>query len=297
MTGRDRMALGVVAAVVGIALYWFLLLAPKRHEAAAVKTKVTAAEQRLAAAKQLLAASQAARVSYAANYTAVSRLGKAVPADDDVPSLVYQLDNTSKSVGADFRAIKVNTAPYPGAPTAPAAPTTPHPAAAPGAEPAPGGQQATPVSNPAGGGAPNATATATPASSPATQAAIANLPPGALVGPAGLATMPFSFEFQGSFSQLATFFGRVERYVTAGRGRLAVSGRFLTLNGVSVTFTERGFPHMRGMIAATAYILPPGQGVLNGASPSAPAQNAPQPVSNPGGAPAPTPPPATATLP
>lgn len=257
MTGRDRIAVLVVVSVVSLAAFWFLALAPKRKEAAALGAQVTEQQQRLAAARSNLAASQAARSAYAANYSAVAQLGKAVPADDDIPSLVYQLDSTANGTGVSFRAIKL-TGGTGGAPAAPA------PASA---------------SPPAGEGEAQTASAATPA--PPTQAATAALPPGAVVGTAGLATMPLDFTFDGSFFRLSDFFGRLDSFIAPAGAQVSTRGRLLTINGISLTFSGKGYPRLKATVNATAYLLPASEGLLAGASPSAPAQNGAQPVANP----------------
>lgn len=265
MTRRDRIALTVVLAAVALGSYWFLALAPKRGEAASLATKVSQQQARLQTARTSLAASQAARSSYAANYTAVAQLGKAVPADDDVASLVYQLDSTAGVAGINFQSIKLASG---GAASAPP-PTPPAPSASssePGAASASSSSQAAP-------------------GAPPTQAATAALPPGAVVGPAGLATMPFSFTFDGRFSRLSDFFGRLERFISANPRGVAASGRLLTINGISLTFSGAGYPQLKASVAATAYLLPASEGLLNGASPAAPPQGGAQPASGAGTAP------------
>jgi hypothetical protein len=270
VTARDRIALTVVVVMALLGAYWFLLLGPKRGEASQLRRQVEQQETRLQTARQTVAAAQQARASYPANYAAVARLGKAVPADDDIPSLLYQLDKTAKGNGTDFRLIKLlggsSGAPAPAA----GAPAGGKPGAAPGGQ-QPGGSQ------PASG---------TPASpATASQGATATLPPGAIVGPAGLATMPFSFRFEGTFFRLTDFFGSVERYISTTNRTINVSGRLLTVNGVGVIFTRKGYPHMRAIVSATAYVLPNSEGLVNGGTPSAPPQGGAQPAAAPGGAP------------
>jgi Tfp pilus assembly protein PilO len=87
------------------AAYWFLLLAPKREEAANLATQITEAETQFQAAEATAASYEAARVSYKENYTRVARLGKAVPADDDVRSLLVQLDTTSTKSKVEFQTL------------------------------------------------------------------------------------------------------------------------------------------------------------------------------------------------
>lgn len=112
--------MSVVAAALASFLFFHFALAPKRKEAADLKVQVTKAQDDLAAARALLASNQQARTGFRQAYTSVVRLGKAVPGDDDVRSLVVQLDHAAKKTDVDFQSINV------GASTATAAaPTTP----------------------------------------------------------------------------------------------------------------------------------------------------------------------------
>jgi hypothetical protein len=261
VTTRDRIALTVVIAAVLVGGFWFLVLGPQRSKASKLSSQLTKEEQRLSTAQSDAAQSRAARAEYASNYATVARLGKAVPSSDDVPSLVYQLSSTAQSTGVDFRTIKLQNASS-GAAAAPASAT---PAPSPGK----GSTGSTPAAGSSG---------AAPAS--ATQAATATLPPGAVVGPAGFPTMPFSFTFEGSFFRLSSFFSRLESQIQSSRGRLSVRGRLLTIDGLALTASGQGFPHMKAAVAATAYLLPADQGLTNGATPSTPPAGSAQPVKN-----------------
>jgi hypothetical protein len=95
--------------VVGGAFYKFGL-SPKQKDAKAVKAQVSEAQDKLNAARALLASNQDARKSYRDDYATVVRLGKAVPGDDDVRSLVVQLDRAAKSTHVDFQSIEVGGA-------------------------------------------------------------------------------------------------------------------------------------------------------------------------------------------
>lgn len=268
MTSRDRIVLLVVAAAVAVGGFWMLALKPKREEAADLGQRVAAAQQRLDTAEGELAASRAARSSYSANYATVARLGKAVPTDDDVPSLVYQLDTTANAAGVDFRSVKLTSGSGSGAAAQPQAsqPQAQPPKAGQGASQQPGTQSTSTAAAPA------------PGAAAATQAATAGLPPGAVVGPAGLSTMPFSFSFEGSFFHLSDFLSRIERYISPGRRGVDVRGRLLLLNGISLRAAQAGFPEMKASISATAYLLPANQGLFNGATPNIPPTGSTQPV-------------------
>ena len=80
----------------------------------------------------------------------------------------------------------------------------------------------------------------------------------------------FSFQFAGSFFRLDDFLGHLQGYITASRQALSVTGRLLVINGIGLNAGSQGFPHMEASIAATAYLVPPGQGTFNGATPQAP---------------------------
>ncbi len=273
MTTRDRIVIAVVAAAALLAGYWFLILAPKRDEATKLDSQVASAKQRRDAAVVDANASRAARAQYAANYATVARLGKAVPADDDMPSLVYQLASTSKATDVDFREIKLTAS------ASAATPPTP-PSTSNAAGQGKGGSSGSSGSNgsSAAGGAKGASgsaatpaSSAAPASASAAQATTANLPPGASVGPAGLPTMPFSFTFEGSFFHLSDFFGSLNNLVGVRKVAVDVRGRLLMVDGISLSASPQGFPHMKAQVAATAFLVPQDEGTTNGATPSGPA--------------------------
>jgi hypothetical protein len=110
VTRQTRLLLGVVAALAALAAYWFLLLAPKREEAAALADKVAQTQAAVAQAEATLASYRDAERSYERLYATVTRLGKAVPADDDVRSLVVQLESAADASDVDFGSIQVGAA-------------------------------------------------------------------------------------------------------------------------------------------------------------------------------------------
>ena len=108
MTQRDRMVLAVVVAIAALGAFWFLVLGPKREEASKLSDKVSTEQKRLQDAQQTVAAGQAAKQAYPRNYATVARLGEAVPVEDQVPSLVVQVNAAARSTGVDFRALKLS---------------------------------------------------------------------------------------------------------------------------------------------------------------------------------------------
>jgi hypothetical protein len=256
VSARDRTLAGVGAVLLLVGAYWFLLLAPKRAEAGKLAQQLAGQQRQLAAATGDLSTALQARRDYARNYRQVGRLGQAVPADDEVQSLVFQLDAAATAAGVSFRGATLTA-------NADATPAT-------------GITSPTPAT-PASGGASTST-TATPAASatpaPATQAATSTLPPGATVGPAGFPTMPFTLTFTGSFADMAGFFHRLDDFVRAGGTTVRVDGRLLTVDGVTLATGPQGFPQIKATVAATAYLVPAEQGATAGATASAPAATA-----------------------
>jgi hypothetical protein len=124
VTRRNSILLVAVALAAMAGAYWMLILSPKHDEAAALGTQITAKQTALAAAQDELATYEKARDAYKANYSQVARLGKAVPADDDVRSLLVQLNSAAKSTKVDFRKITLGGSggAAPGSPGGPAAP-------------------------------------------------------------------------------------------------------------------------------------------------------------------------------
>jgi hypothetical protein len=104
---RDRIAVGIVAAIVALGGFWFLALSPKRDDASKLSDQVDSQRAALASARSQIAAYTAAKADYPQNYATVVRLGKAVPADDGVPSLLYALSATSHRSHVAFRSFKL----------------------------------------------------------------------------------------------------------------------------------------------------------------------------------------------
>ncbi len=281
MTGRDRLVGIVILAAVLLGGFWFFILAPKRKEATALSAKVVVQEQRLVAARAAVTQAKDAQERYNGDYAAVAALGQAVPADDDVPSLIVQVNRAADREKVDFRSLTADTAGAVAAAPAAAAPAPATPA------PSNGGD-----SGSSGGSADAQPATPAPAS--ATGAAA--LPPGASVGAAGFPTMPFSFEFVGSFFRLEDFLHRVAQFTSVGSdGNLVVRGRLLSVDSIELKAASSGFPKVAASVKATAYLLPPGEGLTAGATPEGPAAadaaatGGGAPSSDGGGSPAPAP--------
>lgn len=143
MTRTNRILISVVAIGLAVAAFYFLLLAPKREQVVKLDTDIATTQAEVAQAQQMLVTYEAARGSYKGNYALLARLGKAVPADDDVRSLLVQIESAADAAGVDFEKIELGSGLAGGqTPTAPAAGTvapTTELATAPGAIPVSGG--------------------------------------------------------------------------------------------------------------------------------------------------------------
>ena len=117
---QSRILLSVVAAVAASAAFYFLVLSPKREEIAKIDTQIATAKTELTTNQQLVADYQSAKSGYRTAYASVVRLGKAVPVEDDVRSLVVQIDGAAKRSKVNFQSINVGEstggAPAAGAP-------------------------------------------------------------------------------------------------------------------------------------------------------------------------------------
>jgi hypothetical protein len=105
MTGRDRMVVMVIAVLGVLAGVWFFAVSPKREQAAQLGTEVSAAQAQLASAESQLAGASAAQAKYETAYASIVSLGKAVPASQEVPSLIYQLARATNEKNVEFASI------------------------------------------------------------------------------------------------------------------------------------------------------------------------------------------------
>jgi hypothetical protein len=67
----------------------------------------------------------------------------------------------------------------------------------------------------------------------------------------------------------------VQRFVIANNRGVAVSGRLMTLNAISLGAGPKGFPQISASISATTYLIPAAQGLAAGATPAGPASGTP----------------------
>jgi hypothetical protein len=242
MKQRDRLVLAIVGVAGVMTALWFVAVAPKRDAAKAVTARVTAAEKRRDAAKQQAAVAEQAKEAYHGDYATVARLGKAVPAKADVPSLVYQLESAARAAKVDFRSITVQS-------TSVAAPASP-PATSPTAA-SPTAASPTAASPPAASPtAANPPAASTPAAKDQTSPAA----PKAASSSAGIEPKEFQFAFQGNFFSLQRLLKEIDRFSRVNGSKVSVSGRLLTVQSVTLNPSDKGLPNIKAEIRANAYV-------------------------------------------
>jgi Tfp pilus assembly protein PilO len=105
MTGRDRIVIIVVATLAILGAVWLLAVSPKREQASKLEAQVSAASATLASAEGQVASARSDQARYEAAYASVVSLGKAVPASQEVPGLIYQLDQASNQKDVEFASI------------------------------------------------------------------------------------------------------------------------------------------------------------------------------------------------
>jgi hypothetical protein len=214
------------------------------------------------------------------------RLGKAIPDTIDSPSLLVQLDRASNGTHIDFNSVTFgsrSTASTPVATTTTTGPAQPAGNAAAGGAPAQTGvggatesagnatnqanQASTNVDQASGGGTTTTsttTTTATTAAPPATATA--------------LDSVGLTFNFSGSYFDLADFFHRLKRFVYVANNQIFVRGRLMTIDTLAFAPTTTGGTataaagELTATVGATVYLSPKAQGgVTGGATPQGPA--------------------------
>jgi len=253
MTTRDRLVLMAMLVLGVLAAGWMLGVSPEREKAAKLDTEVGTAQATLATAQGQLAEAQGAQSQYATAYASVVKLGKAVPADEEVPSLVYELDQATHQKDVEFNSIAAGSG--------------------------------------TSGSSPGASASATSSTSALGAAASA-----------GFAQMPFTFIFRGTFSDLYHLLHQVDDFTLHTTGGVHVTGRLLTIQSANLELKPEGTSEaassqghgsskgsssgkeeqLLGTITASAYVLPPGQGLTGGATPAGPAGTSATPASGTG---------------
>jgi Tfp pilus assembly protein PilO len=266
ITDRDKKILMLIVPVALIAAYWFLLFAPKREEAVSVQEQVVQAQDERQQAESQAAQLSGAKTDFAADYTTVIRLGKAVPSVVDMPSLIVQLDRAARGTGIDFDKI-----------------ATGERQAAPVAAPAEGGKDAQTgpgkaVDAATDAGAKSDAAAAAAQGQSATAGGTTAPTAGGTSNAPGLESIPLDFTFKGTYFDLAQFLHRMKRFVKVANEDIVVRGRLITIDSLNWKADPEQWPKLTAEVHATVYLAPKAEGVNAGATPQGP-----------GATPAPTP--------
>jgi Tfp pilus assembly protein PilO len=121
MTGRDRIVVIVVSTLLVLAAAWFLGVKPERQKASKLNARISAASSQLATAETELSSARSAQARYSDAYASIVSLGKAVPPVQEVPSLIFQLDQASNHKRVEFASIVTGSTASNGPAAAPAA--------------------------------------------------------------------------------------------------------------------------------------------------------------------------------
>jgi hypothetical protein len=245
MTNRDRLVLIGLASLAVLAAAWLLVVSPERKQAVSLKAQVDAATAQLASAAGDVAQARADQARYASAYASVVSLGKAVPAGQEVPSLIYQLAQASNQKNVDFSSITAGTG---------------------------------------SGAAGSSASAATPASSataasgsPATSAGFTQMP--------FTFVFNGSFgDLYHLFQQLNRYTVRTTSGGVRVSGRLLTiqSTKLAPLTVSTAAGVAKASDQLTGTITATAYVLPAGQRLTGGATASSPTGSSTAAVSSPG---------------
>ena len=202
MTARDRTVIIVVLALAAIAAGWLLRgLAQAQPGFEPELARSRASSPSSPASRARWPRGGSARTAFAGQYAQLAKLGEAVPPDDDIPSLIYQVQSAAQAAHVSFRGLQLSP---PGSSSSSSSSSSElqqlelH-------------RQLT------------------------TAAASTPLPPGAGVGAAGLPTEQFTFTLDGNFFNLSPTSSTGSRASwSAADNHLLISGRLMTINAISL---------------------------------------------------------------
>lgn len=120
VSDRDKKILMLLVPLALVGAFWFLLLAPKREEASKLGEELAQVEAERDQAEAIANEAESTKGDYASDYATVVRLGKAIPSEVDMPSLIVQLDEAAKDT--DIRFVRVAAGERESAPVAAPAP-------------------------------------------------------------------------------------------------------------------------------------------------------------------------------
>jgi hypothetical protein len=301
LTDRDRKIVLFLFPLILVAVYWFMVLSPKRKEATKLSGQVTQAQQARDDAVSQANSLEQAKAQFDSQYSQMVRLGKAIPTQVDMPSLIVQLDAAARGTGIQLGDIKVGArvAAAPAATTSSSTTTPSTTTPSTGTTPPPVAAGGTPAQSTFGKAAESANNAAATGNAQAVQqsglsaddantssAGKTGLPVGggSSISPTpitagqpvpGLDTVPLTFTFGGKFSNLSSFFHRLKRFVHVANNRIRVRGRLITIDSLKFTSSAANFPDLEADVSATVYLSPKDGGTTAGATAQGPATTTP----------------------
>lgn len=98
-------------------------------------------------------------------------------------------------------------------------------------------------------------AVSAPDIAPAAPTAPAAAAAGAAPAPGGgVQSAPFSFKFEGDYFGLQKLLARIDGFSRIKGTQVAVNGRLLTIDGVTLNPASKGLPRVQGVVTARAYV-------------------------------------------
>jgi Tfp pilus assembly protein PilO len=247
ISSSNRVIIAMFVVAAPAVVFWMLLLSPKKEEVSKLGKQIVQQEESLALHQGEVEQGLAAQKAFPAAYQQLVVLGKAAPSDDDTASLLVQLTHIAERSKLRFETFQLSSGGEES--------ESPEPTAAPEA----GQGEAYP---------------------PATEVAASTMPLGAAIGPAGLAVMPYTLTFKGSFFHVADFIHGLDSLVRTTNEEVEVTGRLITIDGFNLKEDGgKGFPALEADFTVTTFLVPPEQGITGGASPTSPEAEASTQVS------------------
>lgn len=288
MKQSDRTIIfGVALAGLAIAFY-LLVLGPKRDQASELGNQIDDLHASIAQQQQVADFAEQARRAFPRYYGRLVVLGKAVPARADTASMLVQLGSVADRSKLRLNSISLTD----GGSSAGASSATSATSSTSGSSPSASPSSSTSTTGSTASGSPSSSsstvaAPTTSSPAPATEASAATQPLGAVVGAAGLPTLPYELAFQGTFFDVADFIGGLDGLVTPqdDGARVSSDGRLFTIDGFSLQPSAPGSSSkLDASFLVTTYVTPEDQGLTGGASPNGPApaspsETQPQPAS------------------
>jgi hypothetical protein len=239
MNASNRVIVAMLGVVAIAIAFWMLLLSPKKEEVSKLDKQVAQQEASLSLHRAEVQSGLAAEKEFPAEYQQLVVLGKAAPAEDDTASLLVQINAIAAKSKVRFETFVL-------------APASGGEAEAPEAPPPPAPGETVSYPSP-------------------TEVSASTMPLGAAIGPAGLAVMPYTLTFRGSFFHVADFIHGLDALVKTRSEEVDVTGRLITINGFTLApDSNMGFPYLEAKFTVTTFLVPPAQGVTAGASPASP---------------------------